>query len=143
MVEALGINYIKKSDIVTAIGGDTLNIIGAAIIKLQFEEIELYVRFQVLESCALPIILGLDICQILNVVIDYENEIVKMKTDEYEVELQIFNKIGIISQDLLENENYLEVDEYNENDFEKNHIFYGLINADLSDAGDAPKTDKE
>ncbi|OMJ16911.1 hypothetical protein AYI69_g7653 [Smittium culicis] len=95
---------------VQALGGDTLSIIGAAIIKLQFEEIELYVRFQVLESSAVPIILDLDIYQILNVVIDYENEILMMKTDEYEVEIQIFNKEGIKSQELLENEDYLEVD---------------------------------
>ncbi|OMJ13908.1 hypothetical protein AYI69_g8799, partial [Smittium culicis] len=128
---------------VQALGGDTLSIIGAAIIKLQFEEIELYVRFQVLDSSAVPIILGLDICQILNVVIDYENEIVKMKTDEYEVELQIFNKEGIKIQELLEIEDYLEVDEFNENDLETNHIFYGLINADLRDAGDTQKIDKE
>jgi hypothetical protein len=66
MLNALGLGY-KKTEInsITQVGGSSFRIIGSTVLKMNFTaETRVNMEFSVLEMCAVPIMLGLDVCQI-------------------------------------------------------------------------------
>ncbi|OMJ26640.1 Transposon Tf2-11 polyprotein [Smittium culicis] len=139
LLKALGIPYTPKQTRVTSVGGDSLTIVGVALIPIKFEEITIYLYFKVLKKCAVSIILGLDVCQILKAKIDYENQTFEIKFHKEIISLQIYTKENILQISDEENEtNTLDSIEI-ENDSDDDKILLALNLAEISDAGSPPE----
>ncbi|OMJ26799.1 hypothetical protein AYI69_g3787 [Smittium culicis] len=104
LIEFLKIPYSSEETIVTAVGGDNITVIGNAIIPINFEDNCVFVNFQVLQECAVPIIFGLDMCQILDAVINYKEETITILINKNKLILQLYSKEHVINNYSASNE---------------------------------------
>ncbi|PVU93508.1 hypothetical protein BB559_003240 [Furculomyces boomerangus] len=118
LMKQLNLEFEKKSAFVTAVGGDMIKVLGKAIIPITFEDINLMVQFQVLEECAVPILLGIDFCQLVDGKINYGEETFSFSYCGKEVRLQLYHKSNI-----SENESESSSDEENVEDEESDNVF--------------------
>ncbi|OMJ14175.1 hypothetical protein AYI69_g8708 [Smittium culicis] len=87
LLNILDIPYTKKEELVTSVGGDALSVIETPTLNIMIEDTHVNVNFQVLEIFPVPIILGLDLCQILGIIINYRNETLSMSSNNKNIEL--------------------------------------------------------
>jgi hypothetical protein len=62
------------------------------------EDIKLLIEFSVLKDCAVPILLGLDVFQILMSTLDYEHEIWSFRAKKKSLAFQLYSKETLSAQ---------------------------------------------
>jgi hypothetical protein len=87
------IHPLIKQEMLVPADGPGLVILGKAKLWISFsEDIKLLIEFSVLKACAVPILLGLDVCQILKSTLDYEHEVWSFKVKMKSLALQLYSK---------------------------------------------------
>ncbi|OMJ26811.1 hypothetical protein AYI69_g3773 [Smittium culicis] len=139
-------DYTREETFVITVSGDSLLVVGSAIINLHFDDEAIAVKFQVLETCAVPIIFGLDVCQSLNAIVNYNKEKVTLINKNDELILQLYTKENLPKtsdeddqsdvESINNSEGHSDVEEYEEG------IFLALEIAEISGAGKMPAIKK-
>ncbi|OMJ15043.1 hypothetical protein AYI69_g8343 [Smittium culicis] len=142
LLNVLDIPYAKKEELVTSVGGDALSVIETPTLNIMFEDTYVNFNFQVLEICAVHLKLGLDVCQILGIIINYRNETLSMSPNNKNIELQPFSRERVLKLDLDEHNNFVEDSEldYIEDDNEllENDVFLVIDRSGIIGAGELP-----
>ncbi|OMJ16424.1 hypothetical protein AYI69_g7842 [Smittium culicis] len=106
VVKSLGIGYEVISSRITAVGGDTIEVIGNILIPLTFEGNTIVTQFQVLKFCAVPILLGIDFCQLVKAKINYSNQSFNFTINNQQISLQLYSRKSAQEQtEKLDDEN--------------------------------------
>ncbi|OMJ13513.1 Transposon Ty3-I Gag-Pol polyprotein [Smittium culicis] len=143
-LKALNIKYVSNEVIETIkpVDGPPLEIKGRVVLTICFAEyVNLALEFQVLGSCAVPILLGRDVCHSLKSKVNYEEETFSFNYKRRLIRLQLFSKSALSSHIGAESivENDAEDDtEYSDSDGDESGLYLEVIKSDITGSGSPP-----
>ncbi|PVU95609.1 hypothetical protein BB561_001697 [Smittium simulii] len=92
VLELLNISFKNYNGTITAVGGDSLTVIGKVLLPLTFEGSTVATQFQVLQQCAVPILLGIDFIQLVDASINYPQQTLNFAINNNTISLQLYLK---------------------------------------------------
>ncbi|OMJ11827.1 Retrovirus-related Pol polyprotein from transposon, partial [Smittium culicis] len=143
-LKALNIKYVSNEVIETIkpVDGPPLEIKGRVVLTICFaEDVNLAIEFQVLGSCAVPILLGRDVCHSLKSKVNYEEETFSFNYKRRLIRLQLFSKSALSSHICAEFivENDAEDDtEYSDSDGDESGLYLEVMKSDITGSGSPP-----
>ncbi|OMJ29235.1 Retrovirus-related Pol polyprotein from transposon [Smittium culicis] len=135
---------------IRTVSGDLVQIFDCTRLPLEFEkDLIIPTTFIVMRDCAVPILLGLDVCQNLKAAINYEEETFELTYRNKRSKFQLLSKDNIYKvaeitdseySDSSSEEEYEDTEHKNNSEDESVPLFYSGVEAAISGAGN-PETE--